>query len=116
MGAARGEWCRQGHSCAGKNHRHGRARRLARVGASTLMKYALGQRLCGGVAVALAVCVGFAMARSFRPAVVAAGWYGEILPAGGHKRTVPREYLHDKDQAVLVDGAAWVFLRGHSPR
>jgi hypothetical protein len=34
--------------------------------------------------------------------VVAVGWYGEILPAGVHKGAVPREYLHDKDQAVMV--------------
>ena len=52
------------------------------------------------------------MARSFRPAVVAVGWYGEILPAGVHKGTVPREYLHDKDQAVMVYVPAGVFVRG----
>ena len=75
------------------------------------MKYALGQRLCGGIAVALAVCVGLAMVRSFRPAV---GWYGEIVPAGVRKGTVPREYLHDKDQAVMVYVPAGVFIRGTS--
>src|SRR6266478_2739849 len=78
------------------------------------MKYAFGQRLCGGVAVAVAVCIGLAMARSFRPAVVAVGWYGEIVPAGVHKGTVPREYLHDKDQAVMVYVPAGVFIRGTS--
>src|SRR5919197_1427689 len=99
MGTARGDWCRQGYGGARKNHRHGRARRLARLDTETLMKHAFGQRLCGGVAVALVVCVGLAMARSFRP--VAVGWYGELLPAGVHQGTVPGEYLHDKDQAVI---------------
>ncbi len=78
------------------------------------MRHALGQRLCGGVAVALAVCVGLAMARSFRPAVVVVGWYGEIVPAGIHKGMVPGEYLHDKDQAVMVYVPAGGFVRGTS--
>jgi formylglycine-generating enzyme required for sulfatase activity len=76
------------------------------------MQHTLGQKLCGGVAVALAVCVGLAMARRSRPAVVAVGWYGEIIPAGVHKGTVPGEYLHDKDQAVMVYVLAGVFVRG----
>src|SRR4029450_7333220 len=114
MGTARGDWCRQGHGGAGKNHRHGRARRLARVGAETLMKHALGQRLCGGVAMALVVGVGLAMARSFRAAVAGVGWYGEIVPAGVRKGTVPGEYLHAKDQAVMVYVPAGVFIRGTS--
>src|SRR5262249_25908105 len=113
MGTARGDWCRQGHGGAGKNHRHGRARWLARVGTETLMQHALSQWLCG-VAVALAVCVGLAMPRRFRPAVAAVGWYGEVVPAGVRKGTVPGEYLHTKDQAVMVYVPAGVFVRGTS--
>jgi hypothetical protein len=84
------------------------------VGAETLMKHARGQRLCGGIAMALVVCVGLAMARSFRPAVAAVGWYGEIVPAGVRTGTVPGEYLHAKDQAVMVYVPAGVFIRGTS--
>jgi len=78
------------------------------------MRHALGQLLCGGVAVALAVCVGLALARGSRPAGVAVGWYGESLPSGVHKGTVSGEYLHEKDQAVMVYVPAGEFLRGTS--
>ena len=72
------------------------------------------QTLCGCVAVTLAVSVGLTVASGCRPAWAAVGWHGETLPAGVRQGTVSGEYLHEKDQAVLVYVPAGEFLRGTS--
>ncbi|HWP49854.1 MAG TPA: formylglycine-generating enzyme family protein [Candidatus Limnocylindrales bacterium] len=42
------------------------------------------------------------------------GWYGESLPKGLSKGTVYGEYLHQKDNAIMVYVPAGSFLRGTS--
>jgi gamma-glutamyl hercynylcysteine S-oxide synthase len=74
------------------------------------MKHTFAQTVCGCVAVALLLSV--AVASGFRQTGVAGGWHGEAVPVGVRKGTVPGEYLHEKDQAVLVYIPAGVFVRG----
>jgi formylglycine-generating enzyme required for sulfatase activity len=78
------------------------------------MRHRVVRGVYGGVVVTLVVCVGLAGAHSFHRAWAAGGWYGETVPAGVRKGPVPGEYLHEKDQAVLVYVPAGVFLRGTS--
>jgi formylglycine-generating enzyme required for sulfatase activity len=78
------------------------------------MRHHVVRVLRAGVAVTLAVSVGLAVASGLRQGWAAVGWYGETLPAGVRQGTVAGEYLHEKDQAVMVYVPAGVFLRGTS--
>jgi formylglycine-generating enzyme required for sulfatase activity len=69
---------------------------------------------CSSTAVALAVCIGLATANGSSPARMEAGWKGETLPTGVRKGTLPGEYIHEKDQAIMVYVPAGAFLRGTS--
>lgn len=76
------------------------------------MRHRVVRVLYGCAAVTLAVSVGLAVASGSCQAEAAVGWYGETLPAGVRQGPVSGEYLHEKDQAVMVYVPAGVFLRG----
>src|SRR5437588_754766 len=58
------------------------------------MRHALGQKLCGGVAVALAVCVGLAMAGSFRPALCSSSGTAAQGPDSSLLARPPPQWSH----------------------
>src|SRR5262245_38304822 len=77
------------------------------------------RRLCGsvrrsGVVVVLLVCMAGAGMTCSRPRWALAGWYGETLPNSVRPGVVYGEYVHQRDQAIMVYVPAGPFLRGTS--
>jgi formylglycine-generating enzyme required for sulfatase activity len=78
------------------------------------MKSLGGWMLRSGAMLAFFMCIGGAGAPGARQTRVAVGWYGETMPHGIRQGTVPGEYVHQKDQAIMVYVPAGPFLRGTS--
>jgi formylglycine-generating enzyme required for sulfatase activity len=68
--------------------------------------------LCPRVPTFLLILLIFFTLQNSYPVQAETGWYGETLPPNLSKGSVRGEYLHQKDQSILVYVPAGPFLRG----